>query len=79
MIGWPGAAQDRLHADCPSRTTGERLRIAALFMVFEGGMPLIGLGLGATLACRACALIGLGAWMQLSGDSDAEEGKASRL
>ncbi len=48
-------------------------------MVFEGGMPLIGLGLGATLACRACALIGLGAWMLLSGDSDAEEGKASRL
>lgn len=69
-------------------TAGERLRVSALFMLFEGGMPLIGLGLGATIARRAgaiagylaaAALIGLGGWMLLSGDSDAEEDKASRL
>ena len=62
-------------------TAGERLRISALFMVFEGGMPLIGLGLGATTAravadyLAAIALFGLAAWMLLSGDSDAEESR----
>ena len=68
-------------------TAGERLRISALFMAFEGGMPLIGLGLGATIAravgavadyLAATALFGLAAWMLLSGDSDAEEIRAGR-
>jgi putative Mn2+ efflux pump MntP len=67
-------------------TAGQRLRISALFMVFEGVMPLIGLGLGATIAraagavagyLAAAALVGLGAWMLLSGDSD--EDKAGQL
>ncbi len=68
-------------------TARDRLRISALFMIFEGGMPVIGLGLGAAIArglgavadyLAAAALIGVGAWMLLSGD-DAEEEKAGRL
>ena len=31
-------------------TVWQRLRISLLFVVFEGGMPLIGLGLGVALA-----------------------------
>jgi putative Mn2+ efflux pump MntP len=66
-------------------TAIERLRISALFVVFEAGMPLMGLGLGATIAraaggvagyLAAGALIGLGIWM-LSGDADEDE--AGRL
>ena len=50
-------------------TAIERLRISALFVVFGAGMPLIGLGLGVTIAraaggvagyMAAGALIGLG-------------------
>lgn len=68
-------------------TARDRRRICALFMVFEGGMPLIGLALGAAISrslgsvagyVAAGALIGLGAWMLLSGD-DAEDGNANRL
>ena len=33
-----------------SMTAGERLRSTALFVVFEAGTPLIGLGLGSTAA-----------------------------
>jgi len=68
-------------------TARQRLRISLVFVVFEGGMPLIGLGLGSALArgigpvadyLAAAAVIGVGAWMLLAGDKD-EEDKARRL
>lgn len=68
-------------------TGGLRLRISLVFLIFEGGMPLIGLGLGAALAhgigqvadyLAGAAVIAIGAWMLLAGDKDEEE-KASRL
>ena len=68
-------------------TLRQRMRISLLFMIFEGGMPLIGLGLGAALArgvggitsyVAGVALIGLGAWTLLASDQDEEE-KASRF
>jgi putative Mn2+ efflux pump MntP len=64
----------------------ERWRISLVFVVFEGGMPLIGLALGSALArgighvadyLAAAAVIGVGAWMLLAGDT--EEEKADRL
>jgi putative Mn2+ efflux pump MntP len=64
-----------------------RWRISVLFVVFEAGMPLIGLALGAPLAVviggtadyvAAAAVIGIGAWMLLSNDDDEQE-KAGRL
>jgi putative Mn2+ efflux pump MntP len=64
-----------------------RWRIALLFTAFEGGMPLIGLALGAPLArtigsaadyVAAAALVALGAWMLLA-DEDKEEEAAERL
>lgn len=66
----------------------QRWRIALLFVAFEAGMPLIGLGLGAPLAhaiggvadyLAAAALVGVGLWMLLGGDEDAEEDKARQL
>jgi len=68
-------------------TAAQRLRISLLFVIFEGGMPLIGLGLGSALArgigraadyLAAAAVIGVGAWMLLAGDRD-EDDKASRF
>jgi putative Mn2+ efflux pump MntP len=68
-------------------TAAQRLRVSLLFVTFEGGMPLIGLGLGGALArgighaadyLAAVAVIGVGAWMLLAGDKD-EEDKAGRL
>jgi putative Mn2+ efflux pump MntP len=69
-------------------TTGwQRLRISLVFVIFEGGMPLIGLGLGTVLAhgigqvadyLAGAAVIVIGAWMLLAGDKDEDE-KASRL
>jgi manganese efflux pump family protein len=68
-------------------TASQRLRISLLFVIFEAGMPLIGLGLGTALAhgigaianyLAAAAVIGTGAWMLLSDDDD-EEAKASRI
>lgn len=65
----------------------QRWRICAIFVVFEAGMPLIGLALGAPLAhavggvadyLAAAALIAVGAWMLLS-DDDSETGKAQAL
>jgi len=65
-----------------------RWRISVLFLVFEAGMPLIGVALGAPLAhaigdtadyVAAAAVIAIGAWMLLHGDSDDEEEKAGRL
>jgi putative Mn2+ efflux pump MntP len=68
-------------------TAWQRLRISLLFVVFEGGMPLIGLGLGAALAhgigqvtgyVAGAAVIAIGAWMLFAGEDDEEE-KAARL
>lgn len=63
-----------------------RWRVSGLFVVFEAGMPLIGLALGAPLArvigaaadyVAAAAVIAIGAWMLLHGDDD--EADAGRL
>lgn len=68
-------------------TAWQRLRISLLFMVFEGGMPLIGLGLGAALAhgigqaadyAAAAAVIGVGGWMLFAGEGGEEE-RAARI
>lgn len=68
-------------------TGWQRLRISMIFVIFEGGMPLIGLGLGRALAhgtglvanyLAAAAVIGIGAWMLLADDHD-EEDKAVRI
>jgi putative Mn2+ efflux pump MntP len=68
-------------------TTWQRLRISLIFVIFEGGMPLIGLGLGSALAhwighaadyLAAAALIAIGAWMLLA-DNDEDEERATRL
>ena len=64
-----------------------RWRIAALFVVFEAGMPLVGLALGAPLAraigpvanyIAAAAVVAIGLWMLLHDAGDDEE-KAERL
>jgi manganese efflux pump family protein len=66
----------------------ERLRISAIFVLFEGGMPLIGLGLGSALAhgvghvanyVAAASVIAIGAWMLIAGDGEDDEEKASRI
>ncbi|GAA3435087.1 manganese efflux pump MntP family protein [Kutzneria kofuensis] len=60
-----------------------RWRITALFVVFEAGMPLVGLALGAPVA-RAIGpvanyvVVAVGLWMLLH-DEDDEEEKAERL
>ena len=68
-------------------TPRQRLRISLVFVIFEGGMPLIGLALGSALArgighvadyLAAAAVIGIGAWMLFASDKDEEE-KAGRL
>jgi putative Mn2+ efflux pump MntP len=68
-------------------TAARRLRISLIFVLFEGGMPLIGLGLGAVLArsigqvadyVAGAAVAAIGAWMLLASDEDEDE-KASRL
>ena len=67
-------------------TAWQRLRISLIFVLFEGGMPLIGLGLGTALArgigqaagyLAGTAVIAIGAWMLLAGDNDDE--KVSRI
>jgi putative Mn2+ efflux pump MntP len=64
-----------------------RWRLSILFAVFEAGMPLIGLALGAPLAraigsssgyVAAGVLVALGGWMVFSGDGR-EEGAARSL
>jgi putative Mn2+ efflux pump MntP len=66
----------------------QRLRISAIFVLFEGGMPLIGLSLGSALAhgighvanyLAAAAVIAIGAWMLIAGGGEDEEEKASRI
>jgi manganese efflux pump family protein len=68
-------------------TASQRLRISLILVIFEGGMPLIGLGLGSVLAhgigvaadyLAAIVVSGIGAWTLLSDDQD-EEAKASRI
>jgi putative Mn2+ efflux pump MntP len=63
-----------------------RLRISAIFVTFEAGMPLIGLAAGRGLAravgpvadyLAAAAVIGVGIWMLVSRDED--ERGASRI
>lgn len=67
-------------------TARDRLRISLIFLVFEGGMPLIGLGLGSALArgigtvadyLAGAAVIAVGAWMLLARDDDQD--RAGRL
>jgi putative Mn2+ efflux pump MntP len=71
-------------------TAGQRLRISVIFVVFEAGMPLIGLTLGSSLAraigdiadyLAAAAVIGVGAWILAHGDDgdDGDEQAAGRL
>ena len=68
-------------------TAWQRLRVSLVFVIFEGGMPLIGLALGSVLArgighvadyLAAAAVIGIGIWMLLADDDDEEE-KAGRI
>jgi putative Mn2+ efflux pump MntP len=65
-----------------------RWRISVLFLVFEAGMPLIGVAVGAPVAhaigdtadyLAAAAVIAIGAWMLLHGDTDGEDEKADKL
>jgi putative Mn2+ efflux pump MntP len=68
-------------------TARQRLTISLVFVIFEGGMPLIGLVLGSALArgighaadyLAAAAVIGIGGWM-LRADNDDEPEKTSRV
>jgi hypothetical protein len=62
----------------------QKLRISLILVLFAGGMPLIGLGLGSALArgighvascLAAAAVIGIGAWLLVAD----EEEKADRV
>ncbi len=66
---------------------GRRLRISAIFVTFEAGMPLIGLALGSGLArvigdwagyLAGAGVIGTGVWMLVSKDEE-DEAAATRL
>lgn len=68
-------------------TAAQRWRLSALFMLFEAGMPLIGLAVGAPIArlvgsaaeyVAAAVLIAVGAWMIFS-EEDNEEQAAGRM
>jgi manganese efflux pump family protein len=68
-------------------TAWQRLRISLVFVIFEGGMPLIGLVVGGVLArgigriadyVAAAAVIGIGIWM-LRSDNEGEEDQAGRI
>jgi manganese efflux pump family protein len=65
-----------------------RLRISLIFMIFEVGMPLIGLAAGGGLArfigvaadyAAAAAVIALGGWMLISARDEEDEQAAVRL
>jgi manganese efflux pump family protein len=67
--------------------TRERLRVSLIFVVFEAGMPLIGLAAGAGIAhavgdvadyLAGAAVIGLGIYLLAAGD-DGDERAAGRL
>jgi putative Mn2+ efflux pump MntP len=66
----------------------QRLRVSAIFVAFEAGMPLIGVAAGGGLArvigsvadyVAAAAVAGLGMFMLLRNEDSAEEEKAVRL
>ena len=66
----------------------DRWRVAGVFLVFEAGMPLVGLAVGGSLAravgpaadyVAAAAVLVVGVWMLLHGDSEDEEARAERL
>lgn len=66
----------------------QRWRITAIFVLFEGGMPVVGLLLGAPVAravggladyLAAAALVGIGVWLLLRSDEEEEEEQARRL
>jgi manganese efflux pump family protein len=66
----------------------QRWRITAVFVLFEGGMPIVGLLLGAPVArsvgeladyLAAAALAGVGIWLLVKEDEDKEEEQARRL
>jgi manganese efflux pump family protein len=68
-------------------TASQRLRISLILVIFEGGMPLIGLYLGSVLAhgigvaagyLAAIIVSGIGIWTLLSDEQD-EDAKASRI
>jgi manganese efflux pump family protein len=61
-----------------------RLRVSLIFVVFEAGMPLLGLAAGGGLArvigttadyLAGAAVIGVGAWMLASGDDEDRAGR----
>jgi len=65
----------------------QRWRLSALFVLFEAGMPLIGLAIGAPLAravgsaadyVAAAALVAAGVWMLVADEND-EEQAAGRM
>lgn len=65
---------------------GQRLRVSAIFVVFEAGMPLIGLAAGRGLArvignwagyLAGAAVVGTGIWMLAGKDED--EAAAGRM
>ena len=68
-------------------TLRQRLRVSLIFVIFEGGMPLAGLALGAALArgigpvasyLAGAAVIAIGSWMLLAAGQDEDE-KATRF
>jgi manganese efflux pump family protein len=70
------------------RRAAERLRVSLIFVVFEAGMPLIGLAAGGGLArvigsaadyVAAAAVVGLGTFMLLHREGSEEAEKAGRL
>lgn len=69
-------------------SAAERLRISAVFVAFQAGMPLIGVAVGGGLAAvigrvadyaAAAAVIALGIFMLIHNDDSGDEQKASRL
>jgi putative Mn2+ efflux pump MntP len=69
-------------------SVAERARISAIFIVFEAGMPLIGLAVGSGVArligsaadyVAAAAVIALGVFLLAHGDEEDEEQQAGRL
>jgi putative Mn2+ efflux pump MntP len=69
-------------------TAAARWRVSVLFLVFEAGMPLVGVAVGAPLGrvvgrtadyLAAAAVIAIGAWILLHGDADDEQHSAGNL
>lgn len=69
-------------------SAAQRLRVSLIFVVFEAGMPLIGLAAGGGIArligsvadyAAAASVIALGAFMLVHHEADDQEQKASRF